>query len=290
MATIDNRTYTYANDSKRVDLNKYLGGSTRGVKDHPYIKGYFYIFFIFPTAIFGGDEYGNGGDAQKYLLSLSESYTPPADRQLKTEDVQGLGGVDATFVTGQTLDRTFSLQFRELWDSPILRIHSLWTSYINPYLGGNTTATHDFAPSEYKGTCMIIQTKPVMRNKKGENKGFKADDIIKVDWYDGVVPLTDPITAYDANITDNGIVRPNIQYRFDGHPLDETMGDSTGTNIKKQALTFLNYEEYFGSSSHATFKKFIEDYNNDNTHATTADNKNTKMGGKNSQGNSAPLN
>jgi hypothetical protein len=32
--------------------NGYLGGAQRTASDHPYVKGYFYVFFGFPAKIF----------------------------------------------------------------------------------------------------------------------------------------------------------------------------------------------------------------------------------------------
>ena len=49
----------------------------------------------------------------------------------------------------------------------------------------------------------IIQTKPVVRGVGENSIDWKATDIIKIDYFDGVQPMTDLKSAYDANITDN---------------------------------------------------------------------------------------
>ena len=216
------------NQNHSPDINRYLGGANREVDSHPFVKGYFYVFFGFPPNLFtyGGDTTSSitSDSALIYTLSGAEGFTPPGDRQLKTEDIMGMGGVDASFITGQTIDRNFSIQYRDYWGAPIFRVHRQWTQYLNPYFGGVTglSGTTAFAAKEYKGTCMIIQTKPVTKLDSSE---WDIDDIIKVDYFDGVFPTTDLKSAYDSNITDNTVARPTVQYRFDGFPLDETNPD-----------------------------------------------------------------
>jgi hypothetical protein len=149
----------------------------------------------------------------------------------------GMGGVDASFITGQTIDRNFSIQYRDYWGAPIFRIHRQWTQYLNPYFGGvtnnygvgNNGTAPDFMSREYKGTCMVIQTKPIT---KYDGANYSENDIIKVDFFDGVFPITDLKSAYDSNITDNSIAKPTVQYRFDGFPLDESNEDVLGKAIE----------------------------------------------------------
>lgn len=214
----------YANGLKS---SRFMGGSASSV--HPFIKGYFYVFFKFPRIISNETH----KDFGKTLRSLCEGYQPPGDRQIKYEDVMGMGGVDSSFITGQTLDRNFSLNFRDVWGAPIFKIHREWTKIIDPFLGGHVKEKDDtisFIPSDYKGSVMIVQTKPIMVN--GNSKDFKPEDIIKVDIMDGVFPLTDLSSVYDANISDNSIVKPTVQYRFDGAKFDET-------TIKKEDIVSL---------------------------------------------------
>lgn len=228
-----------------IDANRYLGGHDRNMSDHPFVKGYFYVFFGVPVHIFGGDKGISPEQARQFLLVSAESYTPPSDRQINLQDIQGQGGVDASFITGQTISREFSIQYRDYWGAPIFRIHRTWTNYINPYLGGSTIAT-EFSSREYKGVCMVIQTKPVVK-KVSTGAGsveWKADDIIKIDYFDGVQPMTDLKSAYDANITDNSFVKPTVQYKFDGFPLDETNID-----VVTKAVAILNAKAVFDKTS-----------------------------------------
>ena len=220
--------------------NGYLGGSQRTVSDHPYVKGYFYVFFGFPAKIFDSATGISADNARKYLLTSAEMFTPPGDRQINTGDVQGMGGIGASFITGQTIAREFSVQYKDYWGSPVFRVHKAWTNYINPYLGVSSIASK-FAPNEYKGVCMVIQTKPIAR-KVGENseKDWTADDIIKVHLFDGVQCLTDFNSIYDANIADNSFVKPTAQYKFDGYPMDETNAD-----VLNKAVDILNNASLF---------------------------------------------
>jgi hypothetical protein len=230
--------------------NRYLGGSE--VKVHPYVKGYFYVFYQFPPIVKKSLKDFNGAKGNAVLLSLCEGFTPPGDRQLKTEDVTGMGGLDASFVTGQMLDRSFGLQYRELWGSPVFVYHRAWTSIINPYYGANTSGL-PYIPTSYKGKILVIQTKPTLINQL--DSGYELTDseigqqIIKVNLFDGVTPLTDLSSMYDSNINDNSIVRPSMQYRFDGKDYDETFPGVLGTaksilssTIKTKITNNINFQ------------------------------------------------
>ena len=228
-----------------IDGTGYVGGSSKTEGDHPYVKGYFYVFFGVPSKIFDGSTNSEitRDQAKDFLLVSAEAYTPPGDRTINLQDVQGQGGVDASFITGQTITREFSIQYKDYWGSPIFRIHRQWTSYLNPYLGASTMAK-SFSAEEYKGACMVIQTKPVVRGAGENSIDWSESDIIKIDYFDGVQPMTDLKSAYDANITDNSFVKPTVQYKFDGFPLDET-----NSTVAAKALTILKGESIFTKTS-----------------------------------------
>jgi len=236
--------------------NRYHGGSAQGEGSHPYIKGYFYVFFGLPSnLIFDGTNTMSSSDAANIMMTSAEGFTPPGDRTIMTGDIQGQGGVDASFITGQQITREFSIQYKDYWGAPIFRIHRNWTGYINPYLGGSTVAS-EFSSKEYKGACMVVQTKPVAKLKEQNTASgpYKKSDIIKVDFFDGVMPITDLKSAYDANITDNTFVKPSVQYKFDGFPLDET-----DENTMTKALTLLNSSSIFESTISAYSKLNISE-------------------------------
>lgn len=236
------------------NADRYQGGQGRGESDHPYIKGYFYVFFGLPSTLFKSGGISNAV-AKNYLLSSAEGYTPHADRQMNLQDTQGMGGAGgASFITGQTISRDFSIQYKDYWGAPIMRIHRTWTGYLDPYLGVSVVA-NTFAANEYKGTCMIIQTKPVARQVGDAAQDWKVEDIIKVAYYDGVQCMTDLNSAYDANITDNTIVKPSVQYRFDGYPLTEM-----NPKVVETAVGILNNAQIF-KNTESIYNKLMADGN-----------------------------
>lgn len=228
----------FSTTTSAVSADRYQGG-VKGV--NPFIKGYFYVFFGLPVTIFKtGSDNITQDLAKTYLLSSAEMFTPHADRQINFQDLQGMGGAGgASFISGQTITRDFSIQYKDYWSAPIFRIHRLWTSYLDPYLGVSTIAS-SFTPNEYKGTCMVIQTKPVAK-KIGDNPtDWTLDDIIKINYYDGVQCVTDLSSVYDANIADNSVVKPTVQYKFDGFPLTEL-----NNTVKDAAVKILNNASVF---------------------------------------------
>ena len=233
-----------------LSANRQISSSS---KVHPYVKGYFYVYFKFPSIVINRINTGDNASNDKLsniLLALCENYTPAGDRQIKYEDVIGLGDVGSSYITGQTVDRNFSLMYRDLWGSPILKIHRAWTSIIDPIFGGlvknNDDENLEFLPSTYKGSVIVIQTKPIAIYEETTKSKITNDDIVKVDLYTGVFPTTDLSSVYDANITDNSIVRPTITYRFDGSKYDESYDSSLITFAKEllQTKTITNSNMY----------------------------------------------
>jgi len=212
-------------NSTALGANRFMPSS---VNVHPYVKGYFYAFFKFPKIVTERTKADNN-KLSNIMLALCESYTPAGDRQIKYEDVVGMGDISSSFITGQTIDRNFSLMFREVWDSPVLKVHRAWTSIIDPIYGGYVKYKDEnldttFVPSDYKGKILIIQTKPIaLYSNDFADVQDLSPYIIKVDLYTGVFPITDLSSMYDSNITDNSIVKPTVQYRFDGTKYDETL-------------------------------------------------------------------
>lgn len=203
--------------SKKLDGGHgFMGGSNRDDAVTPMSKGYFFAFFAFPGTIF--DSTMNAADAKQYLLNAAVDFQPHADRQLQIMEDKAVGGATANFIVGQTTTQDFSITFKEFAAAPIYRVHAKWTSYIDPYLGASTVA-ENFAPSEYKGSVMIIQTKPIANINKAD---WKEEDIIKVYLYDGVFPVNDPSSPFANGIEQVDRVQIPMQYKFDGQPLTET--------------------------------------------------------------------
>jgi len=239
------------------DGTGYLGGSQRTANDHPFLSGNLYIYFGFPSNIIGD---GNkASDFQGTLLTAAEEYTPHADAQIKIVDVEGQGGVGASFISGRTNTREFSITYKDFWGAPIFRIHRKWC-FINPYLGGSDMSAEvdGYAANEYKGICMVIQTKPVARGSAENLKAWHSSDIIKIAYYDGVFPKVDLSSVYAANITDSTLIKPNVSYSFDGTPLDETYN---GGELKIKAAELLENQHVFAQIAD-TYSKLIGDVEN----------------------------
>lgn len=234
-----------------TDGTGYVGGSKRTAADHPFLSGNLYVFFGFPGKILTGTANMEATHAQGTLLTAAEEYTPHADAQIKVVDVEGQGGVGASFIAGRTNSREFTILYKDFWKAPVFRIHRRW-GFINPWLGGSDIAG-DYSAMEYKGTCMVIQTKPVVRTgTSADDGGFTNEDIIKIAYYDGVFPKVDLSAVYSANIAENTLIKPSVPYSFDGVPLDET-----NTKVLEAAVTILNTQEVFAQIAD-TYSKLLE--------------------------------
>ncbi len=236
----------YKNDSEQ-DGTRYSGGAYS--KTHSAVKGYFYVLFGLPSLLFTNDKYSSS-HAKNHLLSNAIQFTPHSDAQINVAEEKGLGGTTSNFITGVTGTTDFSLTFRERFGSPVYRAISLWASYMNPYLGASTVAKQ-FSGDEYKGICMVIQTKPVARGKNLEanTTEWTKDDLLQVYIYDGVFPTINPSSAFDSSIEDNSLMQLNVPFKFDGTPLSIVTD-----GIADQAVQVLNNMEVFNK----TAKKYTD--------------------------------
>ena len=198
---------------------RYYGGAERN--EHPYVKGYFQVFFELP-ALVAANGSTSPADANAIILTASAiSFTPHGDRSLNKVDIKGQNDVGASFVVGHTVTRTFNLTFQEKYKSPIWHIFRKWTSLIiDPYTGVSNLDI--FVANQYKGRCLVVETMPVRLDGNAKDEVYK-NNIIKVFYYDGVFPETDVSSIFDSNVNaPDGNVEINMQFSFDGQPLDET--------------------------------------------------------------------
>lgn len=216
----------------------FMGGSERDDSVTPFTKGYFFAFFAFPGIIFNSTL--NAADARSFLLNSAVDFQPHGDRQLQTIEDTAIGGAKANFIVGQTTTQDFSLTAKEYANGPMIRIVSKWQSYIDPYVGGSTKAV-SMAPKEYKGSCMIIQTKPIARVNKSD---WKLNDIIKVYLYEGVFPINDPSSAFANGVEQTDRVQLAINFKFDGQPLTEL-----DPEVLAQALDVLQSYDIYGETA-----------------------------------------
>jgi len=208
-------------------MTRFLGGHAR--ENHPYINGYWY-FIIQPP-----DNKKVYNDvpiamAQKWFLSTCEGFTPPS-RNMNKVDIPGLGGVQASFVSGQTLNRTFTTTFREYKNLIMLKLINIWSGIINPYDGVSELSGEEWVASSYKGYAAAILTKPV----NGGNNKLTPDNVEEVFLFDGVWPESSPYDALNQDISANDSVVLSVTWNFDGWCLT-----SADDGVVDKAVTMLN--------------------------------------------------
>lgn len=193
-----------SNDSPH-QLNRFIGGHTR--KNHPFISGYWYLILVPPTKIFNEST----GLFTDWFHSTAEGFTPP-NRSITKVDVPGMGGMGSSFIAGQEITREFSATFREYQNLPIIQALRTWGSVIDPHLG-RSGLTDTYLPSDYKGQCFAILSKPIL---SGDNKDIKSTDIDQVYYMEGVFPTTVPDDAFSQDIATNDVVQLSVTFSFDG--------------------------------------------------------------------------
>jgi len=197
----------------------------------PYISGKFYIIIDLPDAIFNETERDY---ALKWLSGTAINFTPHSSTLNRVDNT---AYVQSSYPTGVTITRDITVTYQEYQGSPIYKIHRKWKSSIFDEHTG-LSALDNFVPSEYKGTMIVIQTKPVgaMNRLESGFKQFTEKHIEKVYVYPGVWPIDDNTNAFDAGIGAEGIKTITIPYTFDGYPLD----DFRYPELKSICADFLN--------------------------------------------------
>jgi len=224
-------------------LTRYMGGRNR--LNHPYITGYWQFYIDVPTLIFGSD---TKLGSQEWLHSVAEGFTPPT-RTLNKADVPGQGGLGSSFITGQTLTRTFTVTFREYQDLPIYGIMELWTSILDPYVGVSPLKGNQWLPPAYKGVAMAALVKPTMENDK-----ISAKDIEQVFFFHGVWPETSPTDTLSQDISANDVLQHNITFSFDGWPLTKS-----SPGVVNKAVEMLDGSQYYKT----TYVQYLSDINSE---------------------------
>lgn len=226
-------------------MTRYMGGHNR--KNHPFVSGYWQLYLNPPTRIFGDKH----AEAIEWFHSTCEGFTPPS-RSLNKADVPGQGGLGSSYITGQTLTRTFSVTFREYSNLPILSLFELWTSVIDPYTGVSELSGTEWLASSYKGSAFAILTKPT---GAFGNNSLAADDIEQVFFFHGVWPENPPHDTLASDISGNDVAQHNLTFSFDGFPL--TRAD---VGVREAAIRLLSSRKYM-----ATYDKYLKDINSSTT-------------------------
>jgi hypothetical protein len=213
-------------------LSRYFGGNER--KNQPYISGYWQFLVRLPSAIFSTDK----TKYESWFHSAAEGFTPPT-RTLNKADLPGQGGIGSSFITGQTLTRTFTVTFREYKELPILTSLELWTSVIDAYTGVSPLSAAQWMPSSYKGSAFVILTKPVQSFQGAE---FKKEDIEQIYYFEGVFPESAPHDTFGQDIATNDFIQHSVSFSFDGWPLTKADPD-----VITAAISALSGKTYYNT-------------------------------------------
>lgn len=211
-------------------LSRYFGGHSR--TSHPYVNGYWQFFLSPPCKLF--DKVDEMSDI--WFHATAEGFTPPS-RNLNKADLPGQGGVGSSWVTGQSLMRTFSITHREYRDLPMMKLYELWGSTIVPQTGVSEFKGTEWQSTLYKGHAFVILTTPTGNNANADWRP-NADDIEEVYYFDGVWPENVPTDALAQDISSNDIVQYTMNFSFDGWPLTGTTDPSV---VSKAVSMFESY-------------------------------------------------
>ena len=226
------------------NLTRFLGG--HGREGHPYVNGYWQFFVSPPKQLFNGLE----PDINIWLHTTAEGFTPPS-RNVNKADVPGQGGLGSSWVTGQSLQRNFSITHREYRDVPLLRIFQLWTSVIIPHIGISEIPGSRWMGTSYKGHAFVILTKPTGHD--GSNSMINRDDIEELFYFDGIWPENEPVDVLQQDISANDIVQYSINYSFDGWPL--TKMSEAALN---KAIDLLNDDRFKYQNTYDLYERDVD--------------------------------
>lgn len=233
-------------------LTRDIGGQWR--TNHPYISGYFQVWFGVPEALFGN----TAANAVAWLHSTCESFTPHTVTLTKV-DVMGQGQVGSSYVANVTTTREFTLAFREYQNLPILNIIRMWAAVFDPHtgvsplVGGSKAVPKSFLPINYKGWCAVLQTKPTRSdgNPLRGSRCYDPQDIEEVYVYQGVFPTTIPLDALNSDQTANDTVQLSVTFSFDGYPLT-----SAEPGVVEKVLSFFN--NFRHTDTYAKYRAIVE--------------------------------
>jgi len=226
-------TLAAVGQEKPDSLTRFFGGNER--LNIPYISGYWQLLITPPEIIFTTTQL----DSVTWLHTAAEGFTPPS-RTLNKADLPGQGGLGSSFVTGQTLNRTFSVTFREYGNLPIFSIFDLWTSIIDPYTGVSPVSGSSWLPATYKGNAFVILTKPT---QSLEGQAMAEWDIEQVYYFTGVFPETAPHDSFGSDIATNDFAQHNVSFSFDGWPLTKA-----NSEVVEAAIGALSNATYYDNT------------------------------------------
>ncbi len=196
-------------NDKPKKINRFMGGTKR--YNHPMISGYFYTIVEPPTRIFAG----TARPTTEFLISCCESFTPPS-RSIEKGEVPGFGGIKVYTPTTTSISGSFTLTFKEYFNSPVFQSIHLWASMIQPHFGVFSMDKCNF--SDYKGSVTVLVNKPT---SSGSEDVVTIDEkcIEQVFHFVGVFPENSPYDAFNSDIASNDLITISVNFAFDGAPL-----------------------------------------------------------------------
>jgi hypothetical protein len=220
MAVTDylSRQLTYLNTLNATDrpdiATRYMGGQNR--TNQPFISGYHQVVFDLPTKLFDGAAVET---MNTWLQSTCEGFTPHSSN-INFIDVNGVGQLGSSFPASRTINREFTLTFREYQKLPIMKIFRAWNGMFDPHLGITSFAAGEFIPENYKGYMMVGILSPTASIG---NREIEVGDIEDVYLYEGVYPTLVPEdTATASDQATNDSIQESVTFKFDGAPLDSS--------------------------------------------------------------------
>ena len=260
----DTNRFIVNNASHPQYLSRYHGGHRRD--NHPYISGYWYFLINPPARLFGGLGSNTLEKARDWMFTTAESFTPPS-RTLTKVDVPGMGGMASSYVGGQEITRTFSINFREYQELPIFNILQTWTSMLDPNTGVSPLAGDEYIPANYKGSAFVALCKPTIGTRLTQDSArrttnLKSEDIEQIFFFDGVWPESAPWDSLSSDIATNDVLQLSVSFSFDGFPL---LKDSEGV-----------MSEFLDLMSEQTIGSTYDHYVQGTYMATTSDNRSNK--------------
>ena len=264
---------TLSNVDRPHEMNRYMGGHRR--VNQPYVSGYWYCIIEPPHALFNHTnssemrfkldtqqameghgqhlytETNPGGDGPyttnmyspyettRWLHSAAESFTPPT-RNLTVVDLPGMGAQGSSYVAGQTLDRKFSVAFREYQNTPIKNIMDTWTSGIDQHYGVSPLNGNEFIPANYKGAAWVFLCKPSMSNDYGGNNimAINHRDVEQFFFFEGVIPEATPFDSFDSDISSNDLLQISVSFSFDGWPYTKEYHNHFDEGLRRLNLVY----------------------------------------------------
>lgn len=231
-------------------LTRYFGGHNR--KNHPFINGYWQLVLLPPKPIFE-ENAGSAAlreTAMEWWHATCEGFTPPS-RMFNKADIPGQGGAASSYITGQTLTRTFSITFREFREMPNFHLFELWSAIIDPHVGVSEFSGDKWISNAYKGAAYVLMTKPTGAYV---DKPLQPEDIENVFYFHGVWPENTPHDTLAHDIAANDVIQYTLNFSFDGFPLTRADPDVVST-----ALSYLNSLKYMD-----TYDSYHNDLTGDN--------------------------